>query len=88
MEYWEREIVRWVILNDLEKGEWFSVVIENRERGMGERGMGGKKRNKVMKGLCCNVEYGIEKGGKSDVSDMESDNWIELNCVVLCCVVL
>ena len=61
-------------MNDLEKGEWFSVVIENRERGMGERGMGGKKRNKVMKGLCCNVEYGIEKGGKSDVSDMESDN--------------
>lgn len=74
MEYWEREIVRWVILNDLEKGEWFSVVIENREWGMGE------KRNKVMKGLCCNVEYGIEKGGKSEVSDMESDNWIELCC--------
>ena len=56
-----------MILNDLEKGEWFSVVIENRE-------WGGEKRNKVMKGLCCNVEYGIEKGGKSEVSDMESDN--------------
>ena len=58
-------------MNDLEKGEWFSVVIENREWGKGEWG---EKRNKVMKGLCCNVEYGIEKGGKSDVSDMESDN--------------
>ena len=32
-----------MILNDFEKGEWFSVVIENREWGMGERGMGGKK---------------------------------------------